>query len=211
LSKRGIIVGGGAFAREALNWLWESGSQNAADNFGCFLDSDPTAFSGFEDFSVTHLGDPETFVPDADDIFLMAIGGPLAKDKIASRLEKLGAVFLTVIHQSAVVSRTATIGHGVVIGPHAYVATNAALGDFACVNSLTGIGHDTVVGRSSTVSSQVDITGQVALGDRVFVGSGARVLPGVRVGEDAKIGAGSIVVRDMKANSSVFAQPARKI
>lgn len=211
MDKRGIIIGGGAFGREILNWVWDSVSPNAGVDFLFFLDTDPNSFENFSDFHLTHLGDPETFVPQPGDLFLIAIGDPTAKARIATRLDGFEATYATVIHPTAVVARTAKIGRGVTIGPNSYIATNAELGDFCCVNSLSGIGHDAVLGQSCTVSSQVDITGAVVLGNRVFVGSGARVLPNVQVGDDAKIGAGSIVVRDIKVGGSVFSQPARKI
>jgi sugar O-acyltransferase (sialic acid O-acetyltransferase NeuD family) len=211
LGNRGIIIGGGAFARELLNWVWDCGSDYAGPKFSFFLDAATTSFDEYPDFDVTHLGDPDLFVPEPGDIFAIAIGNPAAKDKIATRFDSLGATFATVVHPSAVVARTAKLGRGTVVGPHSYVATNASLGDFSCVNSLSGVGHDATMGRSATVSSQVDLTGGVSLGDRVFIGSGARILPAVSVGDDAKIGAGSIVVRDIKAGGSVFAQPARKI
>jgi sugar O-acyltransferase (sialic acid O-acetyltransferase NeuD family) len=211
LADRGIIVGGGAFSREVLNWVWDGEQSHAALEFSFFLDENPCSFDKYPDFSLTFAGNPDDFVPQGGDVFLIAVGDPVAKNRIVSRLDKLGATFASVIHPSAAVARTATIGRGVTIGPHAYVATNAVVGDFTCINSLTGIGHDVVLGRSCTISSQADLTGGVSLGDRVFVGSGARILPNVRVENDAKVGAGSIVVRDIKAGGSVFSQPARKI
>jgi sugar O-acyltransferase (sialic acid O-acetyltransferase NeuD family) len=211
LSIRGIVIGGGAFGREILNWLWDCEARGTDVDYSFYLDTDSNSFGDYPDFPLTNLGDPETFVPQTGDLFLIAIGNPAAKNKVVARLDELGATFASLIHPTAVIARTAIIGRGVTVGPNSYVATHAQLGDFSCINSLSGIGHDAVLGRSCTVSSQVDITGGVALGNRVFVGSGARILPNVQVGEDAKIGAGSIVVRDIKSGGSVFSQPARKI
>jgi sugar O-acyltransferase (sialic acid O-acetyltransferase NeuD family) len=211
LENRGIVIGGGAFARETLDWAKRSLNAENNYNFCCYLDAEPNALSGFENLALTNLGDPLTYDPQPGDLFLMAIGDPINKDVIATRLEGMGAKFVTVIHNSAVVSDSASIGNGVVIGPHAYVATNATLGAFACINSLTGIGHDAHVGRSCTISSQVDITGRVIIEERVFIGSGARILPSIKIGSEAKVGAGSIVVRGIKSKATVFAQPARKI
>jgi sugar O-acyltransferase (sialic acid O-acetyltransferase NeuD family) len=211
LADRGIIVGGGAFSREVLNWVWDREQKLGASEFSFFLDTNPNSFDNYQDFGLKFAGNPDDFVPQDGDVFLIAVGDPVAKDRIVSRLDKLGAKFASVIHPSAAIARTATVGRGVTIGPHAYLATNAVIGDFACINSLTGIGHDVTLGRSCTISSQADLTGGVSLGDRVFIGSGARILPNVRIEHDAKVGAGSIVVRDIKAGGSVFSQPARKI
>ncbi|WP_454830698.1 sugar O-acetyltransferase [Pseudoxanthomonas wuyuanensis] len=51
----------------------------------------------------------------------------------------------------------------------------------------------------------------VRLGRNVWVGGGAILLPGITVGDDALIGAGSIVTRDVPAGATVAGNPARMI
>lgn len=53
--------------------------------------------------------------------------------------------------------------------------------------------------------------GWPVLGDRVFVGAGAQILGGVKVGDDAVVGAMSLVLHDVPAGSVVAGIPARKI
>jgi maltose O-acetyltransferase len=49
----------------------------------------------------------------------------------------------------------------------------------------------------------------VVIGKNVWIGGGAIILPGVTVGDDALIGAGSIVTRDVAAGAIVAGNPAR--
>jgi maltose O-acetyltransferase len=49
----------------------------------------------------------------------------------------------------------------------------------------------------------------VAIGRNVWIGGGAIILPGVTVGDDAVIGAGSVVTRDVPAGAIVAGNPAR--
>jgi maltose O-acetyltransferase len=49
----------------------------------------------------------------------------------------------------------------------------------------------------------------VVLGKNVWIGGGSILLPGVTVGDDAVIGAGSVVTRDVAAGSTVMGNPAR--
>lgn len=49
----------------------------------------------------------------------------------------------------------------------------------------------------------------VSIGANVWVGGGAIILPGVTVGDDAIIGAGAVVTRDVAANTRVVGNPAR--
>lgn len=46
---------------------------------------------------------------------------------------------------------------------------------------------------------------------RAWIGAGATILPGVTVGENAVVGAGSVVTKDVPANTIVAGNPARII
>ena len=54
-------------------------------------------------------------------------------------------------------------------------------------------------------------TAPVTIEDGVWIGSGAIILPGVRIGAGSIIGAGSVVTRDIPADTLAFGQPARGI
>lgn len=49
----------------------------------------------------------------------------------------------------------------------------------------------------------------VVIGRNVWIGGGAILLPGITIGDDAIIGAGSVVTRDVAAGASVRGNPAR--
>jgi maltose O-acetyltransferase len=51
----------------------------------------------------------------------------------------------------------------------------------------------------------------VAIGRNVWIGGGALILPGVTLGDDAVIGAGAVVTRDVAAGTTVAGVPARRI
>ena len=210
MSKRGVIIGGGAFAREVLCWAANAKVSNELPAFSHYLDANPDVLIGFPELGLSYLGDAATYQPQNGDIFLIGIGDPDTKSWIVEHLTALGAEFATVIHSTAVISATAEIGNGVVIGPSAYIATHSAVGDFTCINSLTGIGHDSKIGEHCTISSQVDVTGNVVIGPMTFIGSGASIMPHVEVGRSSKIGAGALVVRSVRPGTTMFSTPARK-
>lgn len=49
----------------------------------------------------------------------------------------------------------------------------------------------------------------ITIGDDTWLGGGAIVLPGVMIGERAVVGAGSVVTRDVPADTKVAGNPAR--
>lgn len=49
----------------------------------------------------------------------------------------------------------------------------------------------------------------VIIGQNVWIGGGAIILPGATIGDDALIGAGSVVTRDVAAGTTVVGNPAR--
>jgi maltose O-acetyltransferase len=49
----------------------------------------------------------------------------------------------------------------------------------------------------------------IHIGRNVWIGGGAIILPGVTIGDDALIGAGSVVTRDVPAGATVVGNPAR--
>ena len=51
----------------------------------------------------------------------------------------------------------------------------------------------------------------VLIGANVWIGGGAILLPGITVGDDAVIGAGSVVTRDVPAGATVAGNPARPL
>lgn len=51
----------------------------------------------------------------------------------------------------------------------------------------------------------------IRIGSNVWIGGGALILPGVTIGDDAIVGSGAVVVRDVAARSTVAGNPARPL
>jgi maltose O-acetyltransferase len=55
----------------------------------------------------------------------------------------------------------------------------------------------------------LEIGRPIRIGRDVWIGGGAIILPGVNIGDEALIGAGSVVTRDVPAGAVAFGNPAR--
>lgn len=49
------------------------------------------------------------------------------------------------------------------------------------------------------------------MGKRCFIGAGAIILGPIRIGDDAKIGAGALVLKDVAPGTTVVGVPAREV
>jgi len=81
------------------------------------------------------------------------------------------------------------------------------------------IGETAEIGDSVTLFQGVTIGGtgkergkrHPTLGNHVVVGAGAKILGGIKVGDNVKIGANSVVLKSVPANSTVIGVPGRII
>ena len=123
---------------------------------------------------------------------------PLPMKLVARCLSQIGR-FLTgiEIHPGARVGRSVFIDHGmgVVIGETAKVGENCLL--------YQGV----TLGGTGKESGKRHPT----LAENVVVGAGAKVLGAINIGTNTRIGAGSVVVRDVDANCTVVGIPGRVI
>lgn len=204
------LVGCGAYARELINWIADAGAAVRLPPLTGFLDATADSLDEFP-YTLSYRGRVEDYAPQPGEALVMAIANPDAKRRVAAELKAKGAQFVSVIHPSAVIAGSARLGEGVTVCPFALVSADATIGDFVAINAMSSVGHDVQLGAFSTLSAHVDLTGRVSVGEEVFFGTGAKVLPGVKIGERAKIGAGSLIMRSVKADSVMYAAPARQL
>lgn len=203
--QRILIVGAGGFGREVLHWARDAWPEQAAKIAG-FLSADPNALRD-HDAEGPILGDPAAFIPEPGDAFLLAIGIPAVRRRVAEDLERRGATFLTLVHPAAVVFPTATIGTGSILCPHAIASDAVRLGRFTLMNYHSSLGHDAQAGDFAVLSPYATLGGGAAIGPDVFLGLHASVGPGVKIGPRSKITANSAALHNAPADSLIHGVP----
>lgn len=97
----------------------------------------------------------------------------------------------------------------------------ARLGHGIMLDHATGlvIGETAVVGNNVSMLQSVTLGGtgkdegdrHPKIGDGVLISAGAKILGNIRVGEGAKVGAGSVVLEDVPAHTTVAGVPAKVV
>ncbi|MBN2191674.1 MAG: serine O-acetyltransferase [Polyangiaceae bacterium] len=110
---------------------------------------------------------------------------------------RISEVFAVDIHPGA------RIGKGILFDH----ATSVVIGETAVVDDDFSMLHEVTLGGTGKHGG--DRHPKIRRG--VMIGAGAKVLGNVVIGEGAKIGAGSVVLQDVPAHSTVVGVPARRV
>ncbi len=131
------------------------------------------------------------------------------------------------------------IGINVAIWNYVVIGDNTKIGDGTLIGSFCDIGKDVVLGKNCNIQAHVTISNGCVLGDNVFIapnssllndkypkspfltppiikdgaqiGGGVTILPDVTVSEEAVVGGGSVVTKNVVPRTVVAGNPARVV
>ncbi|OBK87907.1 serine O-acetyltransferase EpsC, partial [Mycobacterium sp. 1165178.9] len=98
---------------------------------------------------------------------------------------------------------------GAVLGPGLFIdhATGVVIGETAEVGEDVTLYHGVTLGGSGRDTGKRHPT----IGDRVTIGAGAKILGAIKVGDDSRIGANAVVVKEVPSSSVVIGVPGQVI
>ncbi len=107
-----------------------------------------------------------------------------------------------------------SIGEGTYIGRDFRVSTyksEICIGKYCQIASEVNLETNTHLLEERVGPYRVRIQKPIVIHDRVWIGSRSLILPGVTIGQNAVVAGGSVVTRDVPANTLVGGSPARII
>jgi acetyltransferase EpsM len=143
------------------------------------------------------------------DIFHICIGDNKARLDLYRKLKKRKLNFLSIIHPTAVISKTAKIYEGCFIGAQAVVQNNSIISNVSLINTAAVIEHDNVIGEAVHVAPRACTAGRVEVGNMSFIGIGAVIIPDIVIGELSFIAAGAVITKNVSDQAMMMGYSAK--
>ena len=178
----------------------------------CSLLKREYTFTGyFDDHPVekNYLGPLGSINGNAASSFLIAIGDPATKRRVADDLDALSLNYINLISRHTVFPSGGLQGKGIIVCDGVIATVNIQIGSHVLINLNVTIGHDVAIGDYCSIMPGVNISGGVTIGESTLIGSGAVILQGIRIGSNCKVGAGAVVTKDVPDNTTVVGVPAK--
>lgn len=212
------IIGARGCGREVYNFFQELKEQlkNCKDNYlndvecAGFLDDKSNALEGFIGYPPV-VCSVEEYQPGDNDVFICALGDPKWVRHYTGIIESKNGNFISLISPYASIGKNTKIGDGSIIPGWTAISCDVLLGRHTYVGVFCDLGHDVRVGDCCHIGAYTFIGGGAYLGNCVTSHPRVNILPHKKIGDNAVLGAASVVIRNVKADTTVFGVPAKTI
>ena len=118
---------------------------------------------------------------------------------------------VTLIHPDAVIAEDVVMGAGTVVMAGAVIHPGTHIGKGCIINTCSSVDHDCTVGDFVHVAVGSHLCGTVNVGAGTWIGAGATVSNNVFICPDCMIGAGAVVIKEIKESGTYVGVPAKRV
>lgn len=202
-----IIIGARGWGREIFNMLPGCLGYQTEFEVKGYLDDKKDALDGMDGYP-SIISSVEEYEIKPDDVFVCALGDAHWKKHYADIILSKGGEFINIIHKSSSIGRNTLIGKGCIICENVGISCDIKIGNFVTFQSYAMVGHDANIGNYSHLGVRTFMGGYSSVGDTTTLQTSSIVLPHVKIGNNCVAGAGAVVIRKVKDDTTVFGNPA---
>lgn len=127
------------------------------------------------------------------------------------RAKSSGLTLISAIHPSATIMQDAILGENIILHARSFVGYRAEIGSGCVLNTGAQIDHHNVLEECVTVDPGVVTAGGVKMERFSTVHTNATIINNINIGQLSVVGAGAVVIRNVKHCSVVAGVPATEI
>lgn len=219
MAKKIVLIGAGGFGREVASIIEVLNINNKKyykepplyELLG-FLDDGSQYREGDKINGYPWQGKADWILKHKDEVYCTCtIGDPQTRAVVQRSLTEQGVNFETIIAWGGYIGPYTQIGKGCVFYGGVFVSVNCKIGDGVLMNQMVNIGHDVTIGDFTNIMPSTGLSGNCQIGSEVNIGGHVFIVPGRKVGDRATIAAGSIVFSNVKSNTTVLGNPAKRM
>lgn len=199
-----LIIGTGGLAKDVIASM-EQDLGDLVPNISFFNNIDPEdkLFGYYPIYN--NYEELEQKFKSSDNQFIVCIGNPLIRKRMAEKIESLGGKLVHFISQkTCAISPLTEVGHGVVIQQGCIVSRNVVLEKGVFINASVVIGHDAKIGEYVSIGPGAKILGHAEIGECSYIGTNSVIMPGVKIGKKVRIGINMIIDKDVPDNTKMM-------
>ena len=205
-----VIIGAGGMGKDIYHTAKLSTGYDKEFDIKGFIDDNIHSLDGCEGYPPV-LNTIKDYLPVEDDVFACSMGNVKTKRLLCEMIKSRGGKFITLIHNTAQLGENVKLGDGCIVDSHAHIGSDTIIGENCLIQTFAGIGHDCRVGDYCRLDVRSFLVGGVILEENVTIHTNAILNHHVVVEKDAVVAALSFVVRKVKAGTTVYGNPAKRL
>ncbi|MGL5575942.1 MAG: NeuD/PglB/VioB family sugar acetyltransferase [Sarcina sp.] len=140
---------------------------------------------------------------------VVAIANYEVKKSIINKLKEQKVQFPIIMHPNIKLHKSVEVGEGSILYEGSIISPNVKIGKYVIISPKCGVGHDSIIEDYVSLLWNVSISGNDFIEEGVLFSSGSTIIQGKRVKKGSIIGAGAIVIKEIKETGTYIGIPAK--